>query len=36
VRRWRETVVYAQALWLLKVKKLPIWLVEEAILKRSG
>ena len=36
VRRWRETVVYAQALWLLKVRKLPIWLVEEAILKRSG
>jgi len=36
VRRWRETVVYAQALWLLKVKKLPIWLVEEAILKRSA
>jgi UDP-MurNAc hydroxylase len=36
VRRWRETVVYAQALWLLKVRKLPIWLVEEAILKRGG
>ena len=36
VRRWRETVVYAQALWLLKVRKLPIWLVEEAILKRSA
>ena len=36
VRRWRETVVYAQALWLLKVRQLPIWLVEEAILKRSG
>lgn len=36
VRRWRELVVYAQALWLLKVKKLPIWLVEEAILKRTG
>jgi UDP-MurNAc hydroxylase len=36
VRRWRETVVYAQALWLLKVRRLPIWLVEEAILKRSA
>jgi hypothetical protein len=36
VRRWRELVVYAQALWLLKVRRLPIWLVEEAILKRSG
>lgn len=36
VRRWRELVVYAQALSLLKVRKLPIWLVEEAILKRSA
>jgi UDP-MurNAc hydroxylase len=36
VRRWRELVVYAQALWLLKVKRLPIWLVEEAILERSA
>jgi UDP-MurNAc hydroxylase len=36
VRRWREVVVYAQALWLLKVRRLPIWLVEEAILKRSA
>jgi UDP-MurNAc hydroxylase len=35
-RRWREVVVYAQALWLLKVRRLPIWLVEEAILKRSA
>ena len=36
VRRWREIVVYAQALWLMKVRRLPIWLVEEAILKRSA
>jgi len=36
VRRWREVVVYAQALWLMKVRRLPIWLVEEAILKRSA
>jgi UDP-MurNAc hydroxylase len=36
VRRWRELFVYAQALWLLKVRRLPIWLVEEAILKRSA
>jgi hypothetical protein len=35
-RRWRELVVYAQALWLLKVRRLPIWLVEEAILERSA
>jgi UDP-MurNAc hydroxylase len=36
VRRSRELVVYAQALWLLKVRRLPIWRVEEVILGRSG
>lgn len=33
VRRWRELLVYAHALWLLKVRKQPIYLVEEAVLK---
>lgn len=33
VRRWRELLVYAHALWLLKVRKMPMYLVEEAVLK---
>ncbi|WP_343630938.1 MBL fold metallo-hydrolase [Roseateles sp.] len=33
VRRWRELFVYAHALWLLKVRKKPMYLVEEAILR---
>jgi UDP-MurNAc hydroxylase len=33
VKRWREVGVYMHALWLLKVKRKPIYLVEEAILK---
>jgi hypothetical protein len=34
-RRWREVLVYAQAAWYLKVRRLPIYHVEEAILERS-
>ncbi len=34
-RRWRELLVYAQAAWYLKVRRLPIYHVEEAILERS-
>lgn len=33
VRRWRELLVYAHALWLLKIRKMPMYLVEEAVLK---
>ena len=33
LRRWRELIVYAHALWLLKVRRKPIYLVEEAILR---
>ena len=32
-RRWRELFVYAHALWLLRVRKTPIYLAEEAILR---
>jgi hypothetical protein len=34
VRRWREVIVYAQAV-LLKRKGMPIYDVEEEILKRT-
>lgn len=33
VRRWREVFVYAHALWLLRVRRVPIYLAEEAILR---
>ena len=32
-RRWRELFVYAQAVWLIKVRRKPIFLAEEAILR---
>jgi len=32
-RRWRELFVYLHAVWLLKVRRLPIYLAEEAILR---
>jgi UDP-MurNAc hydroxylase len=32
-RRWRELFVYAQALWLIKFRRKPIYLAEEAILR---
>lgn len=32
-RRWRELFVYAQAVWLIKVRRKPIYLAEEAILR---
>jgi UDP-MurNAc hydroxylase len=31
--RWRELFVYAHALWLLKVRRKPMYLVEEAVLR---
>lgn len=34
-RRWREVAVYVQAAWYLKVRRLPIYLVEERILEGS-
>jgi UDP-MurNAc hydroxylase len=34
VLRWRELFVYMQALWLTRVRRLPLYLAEEAILKR--
>ena len=33
MRRWREIFVYAQAVWLLKFRRKPIYLVEEKILR---
>jgi hypothetical protein len=33
VRRWRELFVYAQALWLVKIRRKPLYLAEEAILR---
>lgn len=33
LRRWRELLVYAHALWLMKVRRKPIYLVEEAVLR---
>jgi len=35
VGRWRELIVYLQAAWLLKVRKEPIYSVEESILRRK-
>jgi hypothetical protein len=32
-RRWRELFVYAHAVWLIKVRRKPIYLAEEAILR---
>jgi UDP-MurNAc hydroxylase len=32
-RRWREPFVYVHALWLLKVRRLPLFQTEEAILR---
>lgn len=33
LRRWRELFVYAQAAWLIKVRRKPVYLAEEAILR---
>lgn len=33
VRRWRELVVYVHALWLIRVRRKPLYLAEEAILR---
>lgn len=33
VRRWRELFVYAHALWLVKIRRKPLYLAEEAILR---
>jgi hypothetical protein len=33
IKRWRELFVYAQAVWLLKVRRKPLYLAEEAILR---
>ena len=33
VRRWRELFVYVYALWLIKIRRKPLYLAEEAILK---
>ncbi len=33
VRRWREIFVYAQGFWLIKIRRKPIYLAEEAILR---
>jgi UDP-MurNAc hydroxylase len=33
LRRWRELFVYAHALWLIKVRRKPLYLAEEAILR---
>lgn len=32
-RRWRELFVYAQAVWLIKFRRKPLYLAEEAILR---
>jgi UDP-MurNAc hydroxylase len=32
-KRWRELFVYAQAVWLIKFRRKPIYLAEEAILR---
>lgn len=32
-RRWRELFVYAQAAWLIKIRRKPLYLAEEAILR---
>jgi hypothetical protein len=33
VRRWRELFAYAHAVWLIKIRRKPIYLAEEAILR---
>ncbi len=33
VRRWRELFVYAHAVWLIKIRRKPIYIAEEAILR---
>jgi hypothetical protein len=32
-KRWRELFVYIQAIWLIKIRRKPIYLAEEAILR---
>jgi UDP-MurNAc hydroxylase len=32
-RRWREPFVYAHALWLMRVRRLPVFKTEEAVLR---
>lgn len=31
--RWRELLVYLHAVWLIKIRRMPIYLVEEAVLQ---
>jgi UDP-MurNAc hydroxylase len=33
LRRWRELLVYFHAFWLIKIRRMPIYLVEEAVLQ---
>jgi UDP-MurNAc hydroxylase len=33
IKRWRELFVYAHALWLLKIRRKPIYITEESILR---
>jgi UDP-MurNAc hydroxylase len=35
-RRWRELFVYAQGFWHMKIRRRPIYLAEEAILRSTG